>query len=119
MPPTALLVEDEDTLRSLLVEALSLIDVDAVECESADEALALLEMPHDYSLVITDICMPGSIDGLELARIIWTKWPEMPVILSSGNRVVDSDHLALNSCFLRKPWALDQLHERVIERLRH
>ena len=60
MPTTVLLVDDEEMLRSLLFEALSLIDINAVQSRSADEALALLEALNDFALVITDICMPGT-----------------------------------------------------------
>ena len=117
MPVTALLVEDEEILRSLIVDALSLIDVEVVQCASADEALALLEAPNCLNLVITDICMPGSRDGVELAKIIWARWPDLPVILSSANRVVLEQQLPENASFLRKPWALDDLHQLVGERL--
>ncbi|RRV10564.1 response regulator [Pseudomonas sp. v388] len=117
MPTTVLLVEDEEMLRSLLVEVLALIDVDSVACVNADEALTRLERSHDFDLVISDICMPGSRDGLELAQLIWERWPDLPVILSSGNRVVSDARLAQNASFIRKPWTLDELHRVVIERL--
>jgi DNA-binding NtrC family response regulator len=113
MPTTVLLVDDEEMLRSLLFEALSLIDIGAVQSSSADEALALLEAPNDFALVITDICMPGTMDGLQLAQNIWVRWPGLPVILSSGNRSVSNESLPANACFLQKPWTLDQLHQVV------
>ncbi|MDH0748199.1 response regulator [Pseudomonas sp. GD03842] len=113
MAITALLVEDEEALRTLITEALTLIEVETVECVSADDALRLLGQPHAFNLVITDICMPGACDGLELARTIWAKWPNLPVILSSGNRIVLDSHLPDNASFLRKPWSLDDLHQVV------
>jgi len=109
MPKTVLVVEDDDILRDLLVEALSLIDVIAVECSSADDALQLLRAEDSFALVITDVCMPGSMDGLGLAQSIWARKPDLPVILSSGNRVSSIDRLPENASFLRKPWTLDEL----------
>lgn len=117
MPKTVLLVEDDEILRSLLVEALSLIDVVAVECASADQALLVLESSLDFDLVITDICMPGSMDGLALAKTIWSRWPDLSVVVSSGNRVVSHDALPQHCSFLRKPWALDDLHQVVSKHL--
>ncbi|WP_429386733.1 hypothetical protein [Pseudomonas sp. YL-218 TE3947] len=38
--------------------------------------------------MITDICMPGSMDGLELAKVISSCWPDLPVIVTSGHRPV-------------------------------
>lgn len=113
MPKTVLVVEDDDILRELLVESLSLIDVMVAECTCADDALQLL-MPEDsFALVITDICMPGSMDGLELAQSIWARRPDLPVILSSGNRIISPHRLPENASFLRKPWALDEFLQTV------
>jgi DNA-binding NtrC family response regulator len=113
MARTVLLVEDDAILRLLIVEALSLIDLDAAECGTAAEAMAILEAEHRHVLVLTDICMPGEMDGLELAKTIWGRWPQLPVIVSSGNRVVSHGSLPANAMFMRKPWALDTLHETV------
>lgn len=96
MSATILLVEDEEILRSLLVEALSLSDlslsdIETAECMNADAAIPLLKGPNAFALVITDISMPGTMDDLDLAKTIWARWPHLPVILSSGNRVVSHD----------------------------
>ncbi|WP_062382909.1 response regulator [Pseudomonas abietaniphila] len=117
MSATILLVEDEEILRSLLVEALSLLDIETAECMNADAAIPLLEGPNAFAFVITDISMPGTMDGLDLAKTIWARWPHLPVILSSGNRVVSHDQLPTNASFLRKPWTLDQLHQAVSKHL--
>ncbi|WP_341961823.1 response regulator [Pseudomonas sp. RC10] len=117
MTATVLLVEDEEMLRVLLSEALSLIDLEIVCCRSADEAMITLEQAHPFSLVITDICMPGTLDGIELAEKIWHRWPHLPVIISSGNRVIRREKLPDNASFLRKPWSLEQLHQIVLHHL--
>ena len=113
MSPTVLVVEDAEILRSLMVEAISLLGVCVIDCASADEALPILENSPSIALVITDICMPGLIDGLELAKVIWERWPSLPVIIASGNRLVPEGLLPSHAMFLRKPWSLDVLHQAV------
>jgi CheY-like chemotaxis protein len=70
-------VEDDETLRLLTVEAISLLNMWVVACANADEALIVLERSVRIALVLTDVTMPGSLDGLELARMIWVRWPSV------------------------------------------
>jgi CheY-like chemotaxis protein len=55
--------------------------VDAVD---ADEAIAILESRSDIALLFTDIQMPGTMDGLKLARVVRQRWPPIKIILVSG-----------------------------------
>jgi DNA-binding NtrC family response regulator len=119
MKPTVLVVEDDATLRFLVAEALSMLDLDVVECATADKALQILRQANDVNLVLTDIRMPGQIDGLELATLIWQHWPQLPVILTSGHMSLGADRLPARSAFMAKPWTLDQLHKAVSDRLAH
>lgn len=113
MSATVLVVEDNELLRFLAIEAISMLGVRVTDCASADEALPLVENSSAISLVITDVCMPGSMDGLELAKVIWTRWPRLPVIVTSGNRSVPDGLLPSHAMFLRKPWSLDALHQAI------
>lgn len=117
MKPTVLVVEDDATLRFLVAEALSLFDLNVVECATADDALQLLQQTNQVNLVLTDIRMPGQIDGLELAKLIWKHWPQLPVILTSGHMNLGAERLPEQSAFMAKPWTLDQLHRAVSDRL--
>jgi DNA-binding NtrC family response regulator len=110
MFPTVLVVEDDETLRLLTADAISLLDLIVIDCASADDALPMLEGSSPIVLVMTDICMPGTMDGLELAQLIWSRWPLLPVILTSGNRTLPDGLLPAHSMFLRKPWSLQALH---------
>lgn len=113
MSATMLIVEDDEILRSLTAEAISLLGLTVIDCASADEAIVLLESSTPIALVMTDVCMPGSMDGLELAKVIWVRWPRLPVIITSGNRSVPEGNLPAHATFLRKPWTLDVLHAAV------
>lgn len=110
---TVLVVEDDSILRMLIADALSMLPVAVIECRSADDALAVLENPTLVHLVLTDIRMTGQLDGLELAKIIWFRWPQLPVILTSGHRVISGEELPEGSTFMAKPWTLDTLYQTV------
>jgi DNA-binding NtrC family response regulator len=113
MSPTVLVVEDDEILRSLTGDAISLLGISVIGCASADDALSKLEGSSSIVLVMTDICMPGSMDGLELAQVIWSRWPLLPVILTSGDRSIPDGMIPPHSFFLRKPWTLDALYQAV------
>jgi two-component system, response regulator PdtaR len=84
LPLTVLVVEDEMIVRMTISEYLRDEGYDVVEAGTADEALTILQNGTGIDLVFTDVRMPGSIDGCELARRIRTHWPKLPVILTSG-----------------------------------
>ncbi|MDY7536453.1 response regulator [Pseudomonas sp. Bout1] len=121
MHPRVLLIEDNEILRFLIADALSLIDAHVTECSTADDALLALALGKNASidLVLTDIRMPGDLNGFELAKIIWTRWPQIPVILTSGDTRVSRDQLPAHSTFMVKPWTLDQLYQVIGERLQN
>lgn len=53
--------------------------------------------------------MSGQRDGLALAQEIWRKWPSLPVILTSGDAVVDASQLPAHHTFVPKPWGISDL----------
>lgn len=73
MPLSVLVVEDDEIVRPLMVEALSLFGLYVIGCASGEEAVDVLEANPGLSLVITDVRMPGNVDGLALSRLIWTR----------------------------------------------
>lgn len=80
-----LLVEDDVLIRMPIAEELRAAGLIVVEAVNADEAWAYLRSGGNADLIFSDIYMPGSIDGLELARRIRIEDPNLPVILTSGN----------------------------------
>ena len=81
---TVLVVEDEVLLRLTIAEELREAGFVVVEAINADEALAILESDMLVHLVLTDILMPGTIDGLGLALAVRTTWPHLRIIVASG-----------------------------------
>jgi PAS domain S-box-containing protein len=81
---TVLVVDDEAAVRAFATKVLTGLGYQVVESEDAVRAQTLLENSDAIDLVVTDIEMPGSINGLELARIINCQWPHIKVVLMSG-----------------------------------
>lgn len=113
MSSTILLVEDDDILRELAADALSMLDANVIACRNAD--LALLELERSdgvVNLILTDIRMPGHLDGVRLANLVAERWPRLPIIVTSGNRL-PNEVLPDHAIFLAKPWTLDMLFQQV------
>jgi CheY-like chemotaxis protein len=105
MSAGVLIVEDEPLLRSMAVEFLSEAGLVTFEADNAIEALELLNRrAAEVAVLFTDVRMPGSMDGLELARVAHTSWPWIRVIVTSGAFGKPSDTLPGDADFLRKPW---------------
>src|SRR3546814_2103749 len=79
-----ILVEDNALLRRTLSEVLKATNFEVVEANSADGALETLESGSQIDIVITDVEMPGSMDGIGLAKLIRQRWSTIPLLLMSG-----------------------------------
>jgi len=115
-PVPVLIVEDEPVLRMMAVDIVESAGFEAVEAHDADTALAILEKRPDIRVLFSDIQMPGSMDGMKLARAVRDQWPRVRIILTSGHcRAQDLD-LPPGSLFFPKPYDLRQL-EAALSRL--
>ena len=81
---TVLVVEDEDDVRMLTMQSLRGLGYAPLGAATAGEGLEVLGARGDVRLVMTDIMMPGGMDGLALAREIRKRRPELPVVVASG-----------------------------------
>jgi CheY-like chemotaxis protein len=113
--PVVLLVEDEQLLRMDAVEMIRSAGFDVVEAENADDAIEILEVRRDISVVFTDIQMPGSMDGLKLARAVRGRWPPIKIVATSGLVDVGEKDLPEGGRFLAKPYRSEQLADMVRE----
>jgi CheY-like chemotaxis protein len=102
--PVVLIVEDEPLLRMLAVEVVEEAGFVALEAGDADEAVILLESRPDIALLFTDIDMPGSMDGLKLARAVRDRWPPIKILVVSGHVRPRQKDLPPNSRFVGKPY---------------
>ncbi len=112
-PRVILVVEDEILVRMLACDILEDGGYDALEAVDAREALVLLDARPDIALMFTDVDMPGEINGLGLARLVAMRWPDLPIIATSGAAVVKPVDLPSSGRFLQKPYRSSTLLEMV------
>jgi CheY-like chemotaxis protein len=103
--PVVLVVEDDFLIRIGAVEMIEAAGFDVVEAASADEAMKILEVRLDITVVFTDIQMPGSMDGLKLAAAIRGRWPPIKIVATSGIVDVRKVDLPEGGRFLPKPYS--------------
>ena len=99
-----LIVEDEFLIRLTLSEALADEGFDVVEAETGDEALRLVETDPTIRLMLTDMQLPGTLDGAQLAARVREHNPEMPIIFVTGRPEVGGSLLTARDLFIAKPY---------------
>ena len=82
--PAVLVVEDEAIIRMMLVDELDDAGIPVIEAEGADEAVAIMSNGASIRAVVTDVRMPGTMDGLGLAAWMRHRAPDIPIIITSG-----------------------------------
>ena len=112
---TVMVVDDDRQSRVITARILRDEGYRVIEAQSGEQALEQLGEPNDVQLVLTDIAMPGGMDGLELARKISTLVPTLPVVLMSGySQVFPQLHTtAAGLPLLLKPFTPDQLAHQI------
>ena len=109
--PIALIVEDEPLLMIHAVDIVEIAGFEVLEAANADEAVAILEGRADIRVVITDVQMPGSIDGVKLANAVRDRWPPILIIVVSGHHKLQAGELPDDVTFLTKPYSERQMHQ--------
>ena len=101
-----LVVEDDFLIRTTLAEVLADAGFAVVEAERADLALETLEQHAPaVDILFTDVTMPGSMDGLELARRVSVSQPDIAIVVASGNFIPSRSELPPGCLFLSNPTA--------------
>jgi CheY-like chemotaxis protein len=103
--PVVLVVEDEFLLRMDAADMIAAAGFEVVAAANADEAIGILEARRDITVVFTDIQMPGSMDGLKLARAVRGRWPPIKIVATSGHVGVRETDLPEGGRFLPKPYS--------------
>jgi DNA-binding response OmpR family regulator len=115
MPKTRiLLVEDEEGIRELLFELLVDAGFEIVQADTGDMAFRLLE--HDnLQLLLTDINMPGRLDGVELAKLARLSHPDIPIVFMTGrpDGAARAQHIQQPRAVLEKPFDLTHVLKTV------
>lgn len=109
-----LIVDDEILIRIMLSDMLHDAGYGVIEATTGDEAFSILAMGQDYDLMITDVRMPGQIDGFELMSRSKGMHPSRPVVVSSGHLLPHEAQSA--DAFLPKPY-VESVLLSIVERL--
>ena len=99
-----LVVEDEYLIRMDTTASLETIGFIVFEAGNAAEAIQCLELHKEIRLIFTDINMPGSMDGLALARYVRGRWPPVKIIVTSGYMKALESDLPTGALFVEKPY---------------
>jgi DNA-binding NtrC family response regulator len=100
-----LIVEDDAELRSLTAALLEDGELDTIQCESAEAALAtMLIRGRDVAMIFADVRLRGVMDGIDLAREVKMRWPSLSVILTSGHPRELFGELPPGVAYMPKPW---------------
>ena len=99
-----LIVEDEFLIRLTLAEALADEGFDVVEAETGDEALRLIEADPMIRLMLTDMQLPGTLDGAALAARAREHQPALPIIFVTGRPEAAGAQLTARDLFIAKPY---------------
>jgi CheY-like chemotaxis protein len=113
---TVLVVDDEPTIRMLIGDTLSELGYQAIEVGDAASGLKVLDSDAEIDLVITDVGLPGGMNGKQMADIARTKRPGLKVLFITGyaeNAAVANGHLEPGMQVMSKPFAMDQLAARI------
>jgi CheY-like chemotaxis protein len=115
---TVLVVDDEPTVRMLVTEVLEELGCVAVEVADGSAGLEVLRSEMFLDLLITDVGLPGGMNGRQVADAGRAVRPELPVLFITGyaeNAVLGSDQLEPGMTVLTKPFALEALADRIRE----
>ncbi|MGI4731805.1 MAG: response regulator [Janthinobacterium lividum] len=99
-----LVVDDEPLIRINLADFFEDEGFEVFEAESADAAIAVLEKHPAIRIVLTDVQMPGSMDGVKLAHHVRDRFPPTLLVVASGAVRVTPEQLPTRTMFIAKPF---------------
>lgn len=116
--PYAVVVDDDHIILTHALDILEEAGFRTLMALNAEEAIGALEAHvEEVTLLFTDVEMPGAINGFELARIVATRWPDIGVLVASGNCEPRDGDLPDGAIFVAKPFSAEVVHGRVHELL--
>ncbi|MBT2187272.1 response regulator [Sphingobium sp. H33] len=112
-----LLVEDNDTVAEMVGGMLDEIGYEQERAASGDEALVRLEQGANFALVLSDMIMPGKLNGLDLVHEIGRRWPRMPAVLMTGFSEASISARGEGIPLLTKPFSIQSLSAQINDTL--
>ncbi len=114
-PILLLVVDDEPLIRMVTADFLRVAGFSVMEATAADDAVGMLRCHLGIRLVLTDILMPGALNGFDLAEWIRHHRPDVHVLLTSGHfgEIDLPSRLNWSDRLVRKPYRLADISERI------
>jgi CheY-like chemotaxis protein len=110
---TMLIVEDEAIIRFELADFFNDAGYTVFEASDADEAIAVMKRASSIRIVLTEIQLPGSMDGLKLAHYVRDRYPPTVLLVTSGMAHVLAEDLPIDSRFIAKPFDPSRLLQQI------
>jgi two-component system, response regulator PdtaR len=106
---SVLVVEDNALLKLFMSDLVVAGGFVALQASNADEAMTVLESRPDVALLVTNVKMRGSMNGVELAHAVDKRWPSVKIIVVSAQPGLSEADLPVSSLFLAKPYHDDEM----------
>ncbi|QDY42335.1 ATP-binding protein [Candidatus Pantoea soli] len=106
-----LVLDDEPAVRQTLCDHLHQLGYLTLECGDGESALALLRQTPDIDLLISDLMLPGALNGADVIRQAQQQWPQLATLLISGQDLRQSQVMLPLCERLAKPWHQAQLEQ--------
>ncbi len=113
-----MVVDDEPTVRMLVAEVAQELGYSVMEAFDGPSAMRLLQAGSDLDLLITDVGLPGGMNGRQVADAALALMPDLNVLFITGyaeNAVIGNGQLAPNMALITKPFAMEALAQRIRE----
>ncbi len=117
---TVLVVDDEPTIRMLVTEVLEDLGYTAIEAADSVAGLKVLQSDVRIDLLVTDVGLPGGMNGRQMAEAGLVKRPNLKVLFITGyaeNAILNQGHLMPGMAVMTKPFAVEALGARIREML--
>ena len=115
---TVLVIDDEPTVRMLVVEVLEEAGYTALEAEDGPSGLKILKSSSQIALLITDVGLPGGMNGRQVADAAREMQPDLKVLFITGyaeNAVISGGHLEKGMAVVTKPFVMAELAHKITE----
>ena len=110
---TTIVVDDEALIRMNIRDVLEGMKCKVLEASHVIQALQILETTSLIDLIVTDVQMPGPLDGLHFLEVARRIYPDIPVLVTSGKAVTEDALSRGASGFLQKPYSVVALQHAV------
>ncbi|MDO6415774.1 response regulator [Sphingomonas sp. BIUV-7] len=107
--PAVLVVEDEPLILMSTIDAFEEAGFEAIDALDGEQALQRLGERPDIRAIFTDVNMPGTPDGVELANMAHALRPDLMIVVTSGKMIVSNGSLPAGGRFVAKPYRSSQV----------